>query len=100
MDWIRLPDNGEFGIGDANHSTCKLPTGNIVIHIKILANLFGKNHPELLDWAARLLARYNAKERSVRMAFLPLLNRYDLSDREVIATTQSEKRSEKPSWLK
>ena len=93
MDWIRLPDNGEFGIGDANHSSCKLPTGNIVIHIKILANLFGKSHPELLDWAARLLARYNAKERSVRMAFLPLLNTYDLTDRATNTVAQSDKKS-------
>ena len=70
MDWIRLPDNKEFGIGDASHTNAKLPWGNIVIHIKTIANLFGKNHPELIEWAGELLSRYNAKERSARITIV------------------------------
>ena len=93
MDWIRLPQNKEFGIGDANHITNALPSGNIVIHIKTIANLFGKNHPELVEWAGELLSRYNAKERSVRMTFIPLLNRFHFIRSEDVAPTKSSKKS-------
>ena len=93
MDWIRLPSNKEFGIGDANHTNCKLPDGNIMIHIKAIANIFGKNHPELIDWASNLIARYNAKERSVRMTFLPLLNKFHLSQTENTTVSEADKKS-------
>ena len=93
MDWIRLPGNKEFGIGDANHVTNALPSGNIMIHIKAIANLFGKNHPELVDWASELTSRYNAKERSARMTFLPLLNRFHFARNEHTAATKSGKKS-------
>lgn len=93
MDWIRLPDNKEFGIGDANHITNGLPNGNIVIHIKTIANLFGKNHPELIEWAGELLSRYNAKERSVRMTFIPLLNKFHFARSEDVVSTTSNNKS-------
>ena len=93
MDWIRLPDNKEFGIGDANHITNGLPNGNIVIHIKTIANLFGKNHPELIEWAGELLSRYNAKERSVRMTFIPLLNKFHFAHSEDVVSTTSNNKS-------
>lgn len=93
MDWIRLPDNKEFGIGDANHITNGLPSGNIVIHIKTIANLFGKNHPELIEWAGELLSRYNAKERSVRMTFIPLLNKFHFARSEDVVSTTSNNKS-------
>ena len=93
MDWIRLPGNKEFGIGDANHITNGLPNGNIVIHIKTIANLFGKNHPELIEWAGELLSRYNAKERSVRMTFIPLLNKFHFARSEDVVSTTSNNKS-------
>lgn len=93
MDWIRLPENKEFGIGDASHTNCKLPDGNIMIHIKAIANIFGKNHPELLDWAGNLTARYNARERSARMTFLPLLNKFHFSQNEDAVVAESGKKS-------
>ena len=93
MDWIRLPGNKEFGIGDANHITNGLPNGNIVIHIKTIANLFGKNHPELIEWAGELLSRYNAKERSVRMTFIPLLNKFHFAHSEDVVSTTSNNKS-------
>ena len=93
MDWIRLPDNKEFGIGDANHITNGLPNGSIVIHIKTIANLFGKNHPELIEWAGELLSRYNAKERSVRMTFIPLLNKFHFARSEDVVSTTSNNKS-------
>ena len=93
MDWIRLPDNKEFGIGDASHTTAKLPWGNIVIHIKAIANIFGQNRPELIDWASSLLARYNAKERSARLTFLPLLNKFHFSLNEDAVVAEANKKS-------
>lgn len=93
MDWIRLPENKEFGIGDANHTTNALPSGNIMIHIKAIASLFGNNHPELVDWAGNLIARYNAKERSVRMTFLPLLNRFHFAHSEDAEFAKEQKKS-------
>ena len=93
MDWIRLPENKEFGIGDANHTNNKLPSGHIMIHIKAIASLFGKNHPELIDWAGNLVTRYNAKERSVRMIFIPLLNKFQFANNEDVTIAATEKRS-------
>ena len=93
MDWIRLPENKEFGIGDSNHTNNKLPSGHIMIHIKAIASLFGKNHPELIDWAGNLVTRYNAKERSVRMIFIPLLNKFQFANNEDVTIAETEKRS-------
>lgn len=76
FDWMRLPDNKEFGIGDSNHSDNKLPR-NIVSHIKEIANLIVKSNPDKLNWFANLLARYDEpNSRPAAMPFLPLLHRY------------------------
>ena len=78
MDWIRLPGNREFGIGDSHHNNNKLPK-EITPHIKEIANLFGACHPEILPFASNLLARYDNKNRQPgHMTFTPLLHRYDL----------------------
>ena len=81
MDWIRLPENREFGAGDANHKTCKLPN-SIGLHINELTQLFGEQHPEIIPWASGLLARYNLPTLSYSSAsinFLPMLHRFDIS---------------------
>ena len=87
FDWMRLPENREFGIGDSNHSDNKLPR-NLVSHIKEISNLFAKSKPELFNWFAALIARYDDQTtRPSTMQFLPLLHRYhfEADDVEQIA---------------
>ena len=72
MDWIRLPDNKEFGIGDASHTKCKLP--NISTHISEIANLFANSNPEIVPYARQLLARYNNNAHPSVLTFTPLLH--------------------------
>ncbi len=76
FDWMRLPDNHEFGLGDSQHLTNKLPR-HLATHIKELANLFVKSNPDKFDWFASLIARYDQKNGPhPAMNFLPLLHRY------------------------
>ena len=76
MDWIRLPGNREFGIGDAHHTTSKLP--NISVHISEIANLFADSNPSIVPYARQLLARYNSKAHPSVMTFMPLLHRVNI----------------------
>ena len=90
MDWCRLPGNCEFGIGDANHSNNKLPR-MVITHINEIANLFGKSHPEVLDWGGALLSRYNDSNfLSGTMPFIPLLHRYNFESSEVASATDAK----------
>ena len=84
MDWARLPDNKEFGIGDSFHSNNNL-SRSIVVHVKEISNLFAPTNPTMFNWFSSLHYRYNDKSnRSSSMQFLPLLHRYhfDTDDAE------------------
>ena len=92
FDWMRLPDNKEFGIGDSHHSNNKLPR-NIVPHIKEVANLLVKSNPDKLDWFTSLLARYDDDgARPAAMHFLPLLHRYHFTteDADIVADAKDK----------
>lgn len=87
FDWMRLPENREFGLGDSNHSDNKLPR-RIIAHIKEVANLLVANQPDKFAWFSSLVARYNDPNvRNPTMAFMPLLHRYhfDGNDVDIIA---------------
>jgi heparin/heparan-sulfate lyase len=76
IDWSRLPDNKEFGIGDSFHSDNAMPRG-IVAHVKEIANLFAPTNPQMFDWFAGLLYRFNDRNnRYSSMQFMPLFHRY------------------------
>lgn len=76
LDWMRLPENREFGIGDSSHFDNKLQRSTST-HIRELANLFAKSNPEKFDWFAALIARYNDNNNNhPAMPFMPLLRRY------------------------
>lgn len=86
-DWMQLPDNREFGIGDSNHSDNRLPR-NAASHICEIANLMLQSKPEKFDWFSSLVARYNNPNvRSSTMHFMPLLHRYhfDSNEAKIIA---------------
>ncbi len=94
LDWICLPNNKEFGIGDSAHSDNKLPR-NMVVHVKELSNLLVKNDPEKFNWFASLVARYNEQNtRPSTMHFLPFLHRYHFdADDEITVVDAKNKQS-------
>lgn len=76
LDWARLPDNKEFGIGHSLHSDNKLPR-SYVPHIKEIANLLVKSNQDKFDWFTSLVSRYNDNNtRPSSMTFLPLLHSF------------------------
>ncbi len=93
MDWCRLPENREFGVGDSHHTNNKLPY-NIATHIREIADLFGRNNPELINWVSEFISLYKTKRYPSRMSFLPLLHRLqfesdDVVERRTTTATQS-----------
>ena len=92
LDWMRLPENREFGIGDSNHTDNKLSRMTLP-HIREIANLFVENNPDKFDWFAGLIARYgDANSRPSIMHFLPLLHRYhfDTEEAEGVADAKNK----------
>ena len=75
LDWVRLPGNREFGVGDASHWQCNLPHTDINYHITEIANLYGKKHASVLPLAARLLTQYSTKPAVDRFPFMRLLHK-------------------------
>ena len=75
LDWVRLPGNREFGVGDASHWQCNLPHTDINYHITEIANLYGKKHASVLPLAARLLTQYSTKPAVDRFPFMRLLQK-------------------------
>lgn len=76
LDWARLPENREFGIGNSLHLDNKLPR-SYVPHIKEIANLLVPTNKDKFDWFTSLVSRYNDTSiRPATMTFLPLLHRY------------------------
>lgn len=75
LDWMRLPGNLEFGIGDTNHYKCALPNTDINYHITEIANLYGEKHPEVLPRAARLLSQFSNAPSVDRIPFMRLLHK-------------------------
>ena len=75
LDWVRLPGNKEFGVGDASHWQCNLPHTDINYHITEIANLYGKKHPSVLPLAARMLNQYSTKLSVDRFPFMRLLHK-------------------------
>lgn len=61
IDWVRLPDNREYGFGDVHHYNSLLPHRDINYHINEIVNLYGKKHPEVMSVGARLLTQFTAK---------------------------------------
>ena len=75
LDWVRLPGNKEFGVGDASHWQCTLPHTDINYHVTEIANLYGSKHPSVLPLAARLLTQYSTKPSTDRFPFMRLLHK-------------------------
>lgn len=75
LDWVRLPGNKEFGVGDASHWQCNLPHTDINYHIAEIANLYGKKHPSVLPLAARMLNQYSTRPSVDRFPFMRLLHK-------------------------
>lgn len=97
IDWIRLPGDRGFGIGDDNHKNYKLPSV-ITIHIEEIANLFGKLHPEIIPWASTLMARYSGVQSkhssasvNASVKFLPMLHRFDISASAAVQAPSKQK---------
>lgn len=95
FDWMRLPENREFGLGDSNHSNNKLPRRSIV-HIREIANLMVASQPEKFNWFSSLLARYNEpNNRALSMPFMPLLHRYHFENDEAEVIADAPNRQSK-----
>ena len=75
LDWVRLPGNKEYGVGDASHWQYYLPHTDINYHITEIANLYGKNDPSVLMLAGRLLSQYSTKPAIDRFPFMRLLHK-------------------------
>ena len=92
IDWSRLPNNLEFGIGDTRHFDNKMPR-NATYHVKEIANTFYATHPEIASMADELLSRYNDPDFLPNiMPFMPLLHRYHCGsewDKNDSTSTQS-----------
>lgn len=83
MDWSRLPNNCEFGIGDSAHWDNRLPR-NLSAHIEEIANLFVESNPAMFNNFASLLARYNnMNARIPGLSFVSLLHRYHFTTDDV-----------------
>lgn len=95
MDWMRLPDNREFGIGDSFHSDNKLPR-SMYSHVREIANLMVKNYPDKFDWFSSLVARYNdGTNRLPTMQFLPLLHSYHFELEEDVTIADAKNKQSK-----
>ena len=94
FDWVRLPDNKEFGIGDSTHSNNSLPR-NMSAHIEELANLFVGSNPDMFNWFASLLSRYgNQNAKLPGLTFTSLLYRYHFgSDEDVVIADAKDAQS-------
>ena len=92
FDWMTLPNNREFGIGESNHSDNRL-SRKTVSHIREIANLFVKTNPDKFDWFVGLIARYNdPNPRPSTLHFMPLLHRYhfEFDDVESVADAKNK----------
>lgn len=87
MDWIRLPDNLEYGFGDCNHYNCRLPHTYMNAHVWEIANLFGEKYPEILPVAARLLTKFTSTRPMDAIPFLRLLHKINPLDGMVLTDT-------------
>ena len=95
LDWMCLPDSREFGIGDSFHLDNKLPR-SMYAHVKEIANLMVKSHPEQFNWFASLLARYSdGNNRTSVMHFLPLLHAYHFESGESISAADAKDKQSK-----
>lgn len=91
MDWMRLPGNKEFGFGDTNHYKCNLPHPYMSLHVKIIADLFGKSHPEILPVASRMLTQFTARRLIDEIPFIRLLVKTDPSAEDYEEISQDAK---------
>lgn len=91
MNWMRLPDNLEFGFGDTNHYRSKLPHPYMNLHVLMLADIFGDRHPEMLPVAARLLTQFTSRRQRDEIPFIRLLIKKDIEDAEYSAQETTKK---------
>lgn len=91
MDWMRLPGNKEFGFGDTNHYKCNLPHPYMNLHVKMLADIFGEKHPEILPTAARMLTQFTSRRPMDDIPFIRLLIKTDPSESEQVAQDHKQK---------
>ncbi len=75
LDWIRLPENKEYGFGDVNHYNCMLPHTDINYHIAEIFNIYGEKHPEIAEQASRLAGQYNQAREIDIIPFIRLLHK-------------------------
>ena len=91
MDWVRLPGNKEYGFGDTNHYKCNLPHPYMNLHVKVLADLFGERHPEIIPRAARMLTQYTSRRPMDNYPFIRLLLKSEPSATELENVVESSK---------
>ena len=91
MDWMRLPGNKEFGFGDTNHYKCNLPHPYMNLHVKMIADIFGEKHPEILPTAARMLTQFTSRRPMDNIPFIRLLIKTDPSESEQVAQDNKQK---------
>lgn len=80
IDWNSLPDElegsaFEFGFGDSNHGTCRLPYTQINYHLYEIADIFGPIRPEATTLASGLLSQFSKTSSAEKFAFVRLLQK-------------------------
>jgi len=73
INWIRLPANKEYGLGDTSHYLCKLPD-EINYHIAEIVNLYGNRYPDLVTLASRMLSQFTTKTDVDHIPFMRMLH--------------------------
>lgn len=73
IDWVRLPYNREYGVGDVYHFSGQLPEKDINAHVFHIANIYGAAHPEILPVVERLQSQFPAFKEVETLPFLRLV---------------------------
>jgi hypothetical protein len=76
--WNWLPDDHEFGTGDAYHTTNKLPLGSMYSHLAETLHFYSRSHPECAALARWMMGMIPRGRHSRTWPVLPfLLTRMD-----------------------
>ncbi len=84
MDWNWLPKNREFGYGDSHHKTNVLPLKDINCNLSQYIHFFGKDNPEFLSTANRLLSLTSPKKIDTMPFARFFLQAYPSSNKEKV----------------
>ena len=91
LDWVRLPENLEYGFGDVHHYNSKLPHPDINYHITEIANLYGTKHAHVLPLASRMLTQFSSKRAIDTFPFIRLLHKVKANPGSGTAVNTSSK---------